>query len=324
MEPKISVIVPAYNNAPWLPKTLDSILAQTYENLEIIVVDDGSSDDTPAVLRHYAEKDVRIHPIRKANGGVTSARLLGVAESTGDWIGFVDGDDYIEPQMYARLMENAVAYGADVSHCGQRMVYPDGKVDYYYNSGVLRPQDRNLAIRDLLEETLVEPGLCNKLFRRELFVGLEEKMDCTIKNNEDFLMNYYLFSGAEKAIFEDVCPYHYLIRQGSASRRRLNEHLIYDPIRVKKIILETCDAHLREDALRALTGTCLYIYAKLALEPDAAFDVHREKVRGELLQQQSHRHLLSRRNTLLLDLACRAPWLFRVVYRVYAFIFDKH
>lgn len=324
MEPKISVIVPAYNNAPWLPKTLDSILAQTYENLEIIVVDDGSSDDTPAVLRHYAEKDVRIHPIRKANGGVTSARLLGVAESTGDWIGFVDGDDYIEPQMYARLMENAVAYGADVSHCGQRMVYPDGKVDYYYNSGVLRPQDRNLAIRDLLEETLVEPGLCNKLFKRELFVGLEEKMDCTIKNNEDFLMNYYLFSGAEKAIFEDVCPYHYLIRQGSASRRRLNEHLIYDPIRVKKIILETCDAHLREDALRALTGTCLYIYAKLALEPDAAFDVHREKVRGELLQQQSHRHLLSRRNTLLLDLACRAPWLFRVVYRVYAFLFDKH
>ena len=282
------------------------------------------SDDTPAVLRHYAEKDVRIHPIRKANGGVTSARLLGVAESTGDWIGFVDGDDYIEPQMYARLMENAVAYGADVSHCGQRMVYPDGKVDYYYNSGVLRPQDRDLAIRDLLEETLVEPGLCNKLFKQELFVGLEEKMDCTIKNNEDFLMNYYLFSGAEKAIFEDVCPYHYLIRQGSASRRRLNEHLIYDPIRVKKIILETCDAHLREDALRALTGTCLYIYAKLALEPDAAFDVHREKVRGELLQQQAHRHLLSRRNTLLLDLACRAPWLFRVVYRVYAFIFDKH
>ena len=120
MEPKISVIVPAYNNAPWLPNTLDSILAQTYKNLEVIVVDDGSSDDTPAVLRCYEEKDSRIRIIRKTNGGVTSARLLGVAESTGDWIGFVDGDDYIEPQMYARLMENAVTYRADISHCGQR------------------------------------------------------------------------------------------------------------------------------------------------------------------------------------------------------------
>lgn len=324
MEPKISVIVPAYNNAPWLPKTLDSILAQTYENLEVIVVDDGSSDDTPAVLGRYAQTDSRIHPIRKANGGVTSARLLGVAESSGSWIGFVDGDDYIEPQMYAHLMENAIAHGADISHCGQQMVYPDGKVDYYYNTGVLRPQDRTLALRDLLEETLVEPGLCNKLFKRELFMGLEEKMDCTIKNNEDFLMNYYLFSKAEKAIFEDVCPYHYLIRQGSASRRRLNEHLIYDPIRVKQIILETCDEDLRPDALRALTGTCLYIYAKLSLEPDEEFHVHRENVREQLLRQRSHRHLLSRRNKLLLGLVCHTPWLFRIIYRVYAVLFDKH
>lgn len=324
MEPKISVIVPAYNNAPWLPATLDSILAQTYSNLEIIVVDDGSSDDTPAVLRRYAEKNDRIHPIRKANGGVTSARLLGVAESTGDWIGFVDADDYIEPQMYARLMENALTYGADISHCGHRMVYPDGKVDYYYNSGQIRLQDRNLAIRDLLEETLVEPGLCNKLFRRELFAGLEEKMDCTIRNNEDFLMNYYLFSQGEKAIFEDVCPYNYLIRQGSASRRRLNEHLIYDPIRVKEIILEICEDHLRADVLRAYIGTCLYIYAKLSLESDVEFGIHRQKVRGLLLDQWSNRHLLSRRNKLLLNMVYRAPWLFRLVYRIYAFLLNKH
>lgn len=323
MEPKISVIVPAYNNAPWLPATLDSILAQSHQNLEIIVVDDGSTDDTAAVLQTYAEKDPRIHPIRKANGGVTSARLLGVAESTGDWIGFVDGDDIIEPQMYARLLENAFANDADISHCGQRMVYPDGKVQYYYNSGTLRPQDRLLGLRDLLEETLVEPGLCNKLYKRQLFDGLEEKMDLNIKNNEDFLMNYYLFSGADKSIFEDVCPYHYLIRQGSASRRRLNEHLIYDPIRVKQIILEHCGEELREDALRALTGTCLYVYAKLMLEPGEEFDDHRERVRQLLMEQKAHIHLLSKRNALLLRLTCYAPWLFFLIYRVYAFVFGK-
>lgn len=323
MEPKISVIVPAYNNAPWLPATLDSILAQTYTNLEILVVDDGSTDDTAAVLRAYSEKDPRIHAIRKANGGVTSARLLGVAESTGEWIGFVDGDDIIEPQMYARLMENADAYAADISHCGHRMVYPDGRVQFYYNSGLLKPQDRQTGLRDLLEETLVEPGLCNKLFKRGLFEGLEEKMDLSIKNNEDFLMNYYLFSGADKSIFEDVCPYHYLIRQGSASRRRLNAHLIYDPIRVKEIILENCEEGLQEDARRALTGTCLYIYAKLALEPGEEFDDHRERVRERLLQQMSHLPLLSKRNAFLLRLVRHAPWLFRMIYRVYAFVFGK-
>ena len=323
MEPKISVIVPAYNNARWLPATLDSILAQTYSNLEIVVVDDGSTDDTAAVLRAYAQRDARIHPIRKANGGVTSARLLGVAESTGDWIGFVDGDDLIDPGMYARLMENALANGADISHCGHRMVYPDGKVCYYYNSGVLRQQDRNTGLRDLLEETLVEPGLCNKLYKRQLFDGLEEKMDLAIKNNEDFLMNFYLFSEAQKSVFEDVCPYQYLIRQGSASRRRLNEHLIYDPIRVKEIILDACSEELRDDARKALTGTCLYIYAKLALEPGEEYDVHREKVRAMLLQQKSHLPLLGRRNALLLRLVHGSPWLFRLIYRVYAFVLNK-
>lgn len=323
MEPKISVIVPTYNNAPWLPRCLDSILAQSYRNLEVIVVDDGSTDDTAAILQEYTGKDSRIYPIRKTNGGVTSARLRGVAEATGDWIGFVDGDDTIEPQMYARLMENARNYDADISHCGHRMVYPDGRVQYYYNSGILKQQDHVTALRDLLEETLVEPGLCNKLYKRELFDGLEHRMDLTIKNYEDQLMNFYLFSGAKASIFEDVCPYHYQIRQGSASRRRLNEHLIYDPIRVKQIILDACGEALREDALRALTATCLYVYAKLALERDAEFDIHRAKVRQMILEQKPYLHLQTRRNALLVRMVCHTPWLFRLVYRAYAFILNK-
>ena len=118
MNGKLSVIVPAYNNALWLPRCLDSILSQTYSDLEVLVVDDGSKDNTPEVLREYEARDSRIRGIRKENGGVTSARLRGLAEATGDWIGFVDADDEIEPQMYGRLMENARKYHADISHCG--------------------------------------------------------------------------------------------------------------------------------------------------------------------------------------------------------------
>ena len=115
MDNKISIIIPAYNIEQYIGATLDSVLAQSYSNLEVIVVDDGSRDGTGNVIDRYAQKDHRIIAIHKENGGVTSARLRGVAEASGEWIGFVDGDDYIEPQMYERLLENALKYNADIS-----------------------------------------------------------------------------------------------------------------------------------------------------------------------------------------------------------------
>ena len=130
---KISIIVPAYNIAAWLPRCLDSILGQTYQNLEVIVVDDGSTDHTGDILERYAAMDARIRPLRKANGGVTSARLEGIRYADGEWIGFVDGDDEIEPDMYERLMGNALKYSADISHCGYQMVFSDGRINYFIN-----------------------------------------------------------------------------------------------------------------------------------------------------------------------------------------------
>ena len=130
MNNKISIIIPAYNIEKYLSATLDSVLVQTYKNIEVIVVDDGSQDRTAAVIDDYAKRDSRIIAIHKENGGVTSARLRGLAESTGEWIGFVDGDDLVEPQMFARLLDNALANNADIAHCGYQMVFPDGHVDY--------------------------------------------------------------------------------------------------------------------------------------------------------------------------------------------------
>lgn len=234
--PIISVIIPAYNIEKELPRTLDSVLAQTYENIEVIVVNDGSKDGTGTVIDAYAAKDPRIKAIHKENGGVTSARLRGVAEASGEWIGFVDGDDRIEPDMYERLMKNALEHGADISHCGYRMILPSGKVRDYYGTGKLVLQDRHTGVKDLLEGRFVEPSLWNKLFRRELLIGLEKKMDLSIRINEDQLMNYYLFKKAEKSVFEDVCLYHYVLRQGSAANAKVNIHQLEDPLKVKKIL----------------------------------------------------------------------------------------
>ena len=239
MDGKISIIIPCYNVSPWLPRCLDSILVQTYGDIEIIVVNDGSKDATAAVIDAYAAKDHRIKAIHKENGGVTSARLRGVAEATGEWIGFVDGDDYIEPQMYEHLLKNALKYTADISHCGYRMVFPN-RVDYYYNTGRLVQQDRASGLNDLIRGQFVEPGLWNKLYRRELFEPLlkENRMRLDIRINEDLLMNYWLFKSADRSVYEDVCPYHYILRKGSAANSKLNVHKLRDPLQVTRILLE--------------------------------------------------------------------------------------
>lgn len=321
MNNRITVVVPVYNVAADLPRCLDSILAQTYPEMEIIAVNDGSPDNSGEILDRYAVKHPNICVIHKENGGVTSARLRGIQEASGEWIGFIDGDDEIEPDMYERLMDNARKFGADISHCGYQMCFADGRIHYFHNSGVIQEQDSDTAVRDLLEGTLVEPGLCNKLYRRELFRDLQLPTD--IRINEDLLMNYYLFSAAEKAVFEDWCPYHYIIREGSASRAKLNEHKLYDPIRVKGLILQDCAEALRPDAERALVNTCIYTYCGTVFDSSelsrrAATDLRRTMA--------AHRIALSalpKRTRLLGELILRTPRIFQLLYPVYVQFFQK-
>ena len=241
--PLISVIVPAYNIASYIEKSVASICAQSYENLEIVIVDDGSSDDTLSVVQKLEKQDQRIRVSTKENGGVTSARLRGVSEASGEWIGFVDGDDFIEPQMYERLMQNALEYQADISHCGYQMVFPKGHVDYYYNTGRLVQHDRQEGLSALLDGVYIEPGLWTKLFHRRLFDGMLNRgcMDTAIRNNEDLLMNYFLFREAEKSVYEDVCPYHYLLRPASATTAGISEYKLKDPLKVTRTILQDAE-----------------------------------------------------------------------------------
>lgn len=320
---RISIVVPAYNNGKQLPRCLDSLLGQSYEKLEVIVVNDGSTDDTKAVMDAYESKDKRVRSIHKENGGVTSARLRGVAEATGDWIAFVDGDDEVEPGMYRHLLENAGKFEADISHCGHQVVFPDGRVSYVHNTGALRQQEGLNGVRALLDGGEVDGSLCTKLFRRELFAGLADWMDTTIKNNEDYLMNYYLFRQANKAVFEDVCPYHYILRQGSASYRKLHERMIFDPIRVREIILEDCPEELKGEARVALLRNQLFAYAQLSVNPGREYDGYRARVREMLAEQREFYCLLSKRNRILAKMIVIAPWAFRLAYGAYVKVFQR-
>ena len=320
----ISVIVPAYNIAPWISRSLDSLLAQTHKDLEIVVVDDGSADNIREILSVYTAKYPNIKAVYKENGGVTSARLRGVEESAGDWIAFMDGDDYVEPQMYARMLELALAHNADISHCGHQIHFPDGRIEYVHKSEDIFTQDHFTGLHDLLDNTKVSLSLCMKLYRRELFEGIRDWMDPSIRNNEDLMMNYYLFDRAGLSVFEGVCPYHYLLRKGSASYRGITENYIFDPIRVRQIILSRCGEDMKEELRQALLRNLLFNYAQLDVHKDRKqLTDYRQRVRTLLLQQQEHFHLLSVRNKVLATMICKAPWMFRIAYGAYVAVFQR-
>lgn len=316
----ISVIVPAFNVESTIIRTLDSILAQTYPEIEVIVVDDGSADKTGKVIDNYASQHKRVMVIHTKNQGVTATRLTGVAQASGEWIGFVDGDDEIEPDMYEFLLKNAEQYGADISHCGYQMIFADGRVRYFHNTGCLVQQDRTTGLKDLLDGSFVEPGLCNKLFRKTLFQSLlcTAVMDKSIKINEDLLMNYILFSNAHMSVFQDICKYHYLVRSTSASRVSLNQHKIFDPIRVKQLILDMKINGMTEAAQRAYIGTCVNVYNSLVLDRSGQFAGEQKAVCDLVKEHKTWIPLLSRKQQLLARLILYWPTGYKPMYRFYA------
>lgn len=322
---KISVIIPAYNIEDYLGRTLDCILAQTWSDLEIIIVNDGSSDGTAAVMEAYAARDSRIRTIHTENSGVTAARLRGVAESTGEWIAFADGDDLIDRWMYEKLLDNALKHRADISHCGYQMVLPSGKILYYHNTGQVILQDRHAGLKDLLENRIVEPGLWNKLFSRWLLEDFIRTVDFdrTIRINEDLLMNYYLFRAAGRSVFEDVCPYHYIVRRGSAANAKLNANQLLHPLRVKKILFRETEG---DHELHSICGNHLVRHlvtlATLNIRQDPRLlRPIRKQARRELRQMLSsilRGSPYSKKSKIMALWAALLPGSYYLVHKLYA------
>ena len=322
----ISVIVPVFNLGEYIVRTLDSIIKQTYKDIEIIVVDDGSTDNTGEITEKYAKEhfDV-VRVIHQKNSGVTSARLCGVKAAKGEWIGFVDGDDEIEPDMYELLLKNAEQYGADISHCGYQMIFADGRINYFHKTGCLVQQDKTTGLKDLLDGVLVEPGLWSKLFHKTLFHSLLHTavMDRSIKINEDLLMNYILFSNANMSVFQDTCKYHYLVRSTSVSRASLNQHKIFDPIRVKQLILDMKINNMTGAAEKAYICTCVNVYNSLMLDKSGQFVKEQKKVWDLVKEHKTWIPLLNRKQQFLARLILYCPAGYRPIYRFYAKYFLK-
>jgi glycosyltransferase involved in cell wall biosynthesis len=166
---KISVIIPVYQAEEFLAKCVDSVLAQTEHDLEVILIDDGSTDCSANICDEYSARDDRVRVIHKDNAGVSAARNTGIAEANGDYIGFVDSDDWIEPNMYERLLAEANKSGADIVMCDATTVYDNGRtqadtITQLSQNSILKKSDFTPAL--LLE---MAGSAWRKVFRRSNF-----------------------------------------------------------------------------------------------------------------------------------------------------------
>lgn len=316
-KPQISVIIPAYNIAPYLARCLESVRQQTYKELQIIIVNDGSTDQTGKIADFFSEKDKRFHVIHKENGGVSAARKTGLEKAEGDYIGFVDGDDYIEPMMYERLIDLAIKHDADIAHCGYQMVFPK-RVDLYYGTKAMKVQDTYTGVRDLLEGTLIEPGLVNKIYHHKLFKDIEYNENIVI--NEDLLLNYFLFHRSEKAVFIDVPYYHYMVRKNSATTSDWNEHKLLDPICVLEIMYKKEND---EELKKIICNRYIYQLVKLIIlrsdKQELKLPKYQKEFRKKLkkLLRQIDRKDISTKNYWMAEMALKCTWGLRYLHKLH-------
>ena len=323
--PLISVIVPVYNGEAYLSECVDSILSQTWPCMEIIIVDDGSTDGSGNIADCYCEKsDGKVRVIHQKNTGVSSARNAGIEAASGDWIGFVDGDDVIENDMYEILLKNALKSGAQISHCGYQIVVNNGeRVHFFYNTGKVIEQSYEDGLRDLLSGQFIEPSLCNKMFSRSIINKWMAMQKCSfsVKHNEDLLLNYSLFKVAEKSVYEDICPYHYISRSKSATRSGFKIEKYLDPVRVWKWILEDVPEQLKTLAEQRYLGVCLYGYAELTKHPE--YKRMCDKLKRELFDHKDKWHSLRWADRLRLRLLMVSPGLYHFCEKQYRRYFQK-
>lgn len=258
METAISVIVPIYRVEKFLPQCIESVLNQTFTDFELILVDDGSPDRCPEICDEVARRDARVRVIHQANAGLSAARNAGIEIAHGEWLGFVDSDDYIAPQFYEKLYQTAQRTDADCVMCSVQNVDESGKS---IDSTLMRVADEVKTGQEVLRKIGrddVTPYLTawNKLYRRKLFNTLRYPAG---RQNEDVFVFAELFCQVQRAVCVAEPLYFYRKRIGSimnsvVTLRNLDEMWAY----------VNCFEHLQQDDEEStLKETEKRVFAKL-------------------------------------------------------------
>lgn len=261
MSDLISVIVPVFNVEKYLYRCLDSVCGQTYTNLEIIVVDDGSTDQSPDICKKYAKADSRVQVIHKKNGGLSDARNAGLAVATGSYIGFVDSDDWIEPNMYEVLYTLCREHNLDLiaARFCEEMSGKETRETFSNEFHVLQGLDMlrcNLADSP---QCIITNSVWDRLYKREVLRGL---MFPVGKCYEDICFSAKVFLNSKKCGYLDAGLYHYVIREDSIMGRGVKNQSVFNDNILSDLLPQM---KMRADILYSagfsgLGDRCLYLY----------------------------------------------------------------
>ena len=219
----ISVIIPVYNVSNYIKRCIDSVINQTYNNLEIILIDDGSLDDCPKICDEYAKKDKRIKVIHQSNKGLSDARNKGLEIATGDYLTFVDSDDFIANNMYEILLNNLKKYKADLS-ISKYCYYKENNVPEFstsLNSIVYKKEEALKILLDSFDKTITN-HVWNKLYKRNFFKDI---IFPSGKNHEDIAVQYKIISRSKKIVVNDSVLYAYVTRSESIVKTKTEEYI---------------------------------------------------------------------------------------------------
>jgi len=215
----LSIIIPVYNVEKYLEKCIESVLAQTYLDWELILVNDGSTDGCPAICDAYAQKDERIKVIHKENGGQGSARNRALDICKGEYIAFLDSDDYIDPEMYSVMMEALIRTDSDVSMCGLK-THSGVRISYPKISGeevVINGAEE--ILRHYFLTPYVTGAPVDKVYRRALFEDIRYPEGVA---REDVYIMHRVLGKCKKAVHTGKCFYNYIIREGSSEHQEFS------------------------------------------------------------------------------------------------------
>ncbi len=234
---KISIIIPIYNVEKYLDKCIESVVNQTYKNLEIILVDDGSPDNCPKICDEWSKNDNRIKVIHKKNGGLSDARNFGLNEASGDYVGFVDSDDIISSNMYEKMLDLMKKNDADICSC-EFVRFLEGDKPYFKEDNEYKIYSNDEILKSLLTEKITN-HVCNKLFKISLFNNIKFPVG---KKYEDIMVMYKILLKTEKFIASKSQYYGYMYRDNSitcgCSRGSIEDYINSINTRYKDLIEE--------------------------------------------------------------------------------------
>lgn len=264
----ITIIVPAYNVEHYISKCLESISAQTYKNIEVLIVNDGSTDATQAVIDEWVRRDQRFKKILKVNGGLSSARNLALKYVNGDYIAFIDSDDWLDVKFIQSLYDLIIKFQADIAACDAHMVFENKKnriIEEKVFFSIFTQED---AIKEYLTDAYkCNEGVCNKIYKKKLWENLEFP---NIMAHEDTGTTFKLLSKSQRLVWTSERLYFYLQRQGSITKSGFSDKSMCKLDAINQIGEDISKnyAHLYECYNNRKMGCALELLIKLLISND--------------------------------------------------------